>query len=297
MLRKFRAAIGARPRLPPAWRPVLRVADKHERSMEKAVAAVFNRCAADLDVDRLAAAIGSGDRARAVRIALDAVPEDTLDTLRSRADIPVARRCPACSGDGLPPERYMGDPRAQQPCPACGGTGRRTLQTAAGATNDRSLTDRLLDVMEDAGNATRCAVRPTPQRADRTLAAYRPAGLSVQLRHELHEGLVAAMLGAVPVLDSAPVDLLATVGRRRHGFDVRTLAQGEDVPVMHPRTRARKIAWAQRNAVTLHTVVVVEQSDGPAVYYRRGVGLALVGAMHVITNADQLRALIREERQ
>lgn len=114
--KKAGLVLGARRRREPAWKAVLRIADKHAPAMRRGIERVVADRQADLDVAALERAIADGDRAEATRIALAALPSDTFEVFG--ADVPI-----------------------------------RVV------ASETELTERVLDIMEDSANATRCATR------------------------------------------------------------------------------------------------------------------------------------------
>ncbi len=125
---KFRA-LRERPLLEPAWRPVLRVADKHQAAMRADVQALLDDAEAAVDVDALESAMALRDTGRAERIALAGFPPGSL---RGLAEL-------------------------------------------------SPLGSRILTVMEESGNATRCAVRPTGNAATTAASAFGARTLPQQL--------------------------------------------------------------------------------------------------------------------
>lgn len=74
-------------------------------------------------------ALGAKDAERAGLIDSIGTMDQTIERLVGRKPAAgmkasTAGKCPACSGSGLKPEKYMGDPEGQQTCPDCHGTGK-----------------------------------------------------------------------------------------------------------------------------------------------------------------------------
>jgi signal peptide peptidase SppA len=55
--------------------------------------------------------------------------------------------CPDCSGTGLQPEKFMGDPEGQKPCPSCNGTGKASSTSdTAQERSPATAQDRAADI-------------------------------------------------------------------------------------------------------------------------------------------------------
>jgi len=83
--------------------------------------------------------------------------------------------------------------------------------------------------------------------------------------------------GAERTAGNAPFDV--TVGN--HVIEVKTIVHGvNDKITMHPESLARKVAFAEKNGVLPHTVVVDNRTS--KIYYKEGVGSFRLSSMREV---------------
>lgn len=144
----------------------------------------------------------------------------------------------------------------------------------------------------------------TKARVARALATHKPATIEKQHAARTSEDRVAKMVGGKANGDHEPTDVTVKLGGRTHGVEVKTFFDNSrDAITMHPESLSRKVSYARREGVKLHTVVIDArntfaqgrfsgQYSGHEVYYRSGVGSYRLGAMVRVRDASHLKALI-----
>lgn len=131
-------------------------------------------------------------------------------------------------------------------------------------------------------------------RAARAKATHVPSTRSSQQAAFKSERLIARVVGGEDTDDSQPMDVVAKVGNRVIGVEVKTILAGKnDKLTMHPSSLARKEAWVRENKASGHTIAVDARGKTPAYYYRSGFGSFRLSSMQRVT-LNQLRKLVTQ---
>jgi len=100
------------------------------------------------------------------------------------------------------------------------------------------------------------------------------------------ERRVAAVLGGEQTGDNLPVDV--HVGR--NAIEVKTIINGKNPKItMHPESLDRKMKYARKNKMSLHTVVVDMRGEKPEYFYRKGVGSFRLSSMKPMVSISDIK--------
>lgn len=112
---------------------------------------------------------------------------------------------------------------------------------------------------------------------------------------EHNEPMLAKALKGSSLKDNEPVDVLTTIGGKKHGIELKTMVSNTNNKLTMKRSAMElKAAWERKNKAPVHTVVFddrkVFNAKGPGVHdysqrkilYRRGYGSFRVDKMHEV---------------
>lgn len=132
----------------------------------------------------------------------------------------------------------------------------------------------------------------TTARATRATRSYKPVTPAKRVIARAAEQRVAQMVGGDTTAQNDVLDVLLTIGRRKHGIEVKAMIDNANAKItMHPESLADKVSFGQTQRTTLHTVVIDTATD--RVYYRNGVGSFRLHTMTAVSGADHLLQLIQ----
>ena len=113
------------------------------------------------------------------------------------------------------------------------------------------------------------------ERAARAKAAYNPATAEKQRLADKEEKKVAETIGGERTPDNSPFD----VTKKGHAVEVKTVVDAKaDKVTMRKECMERKVAFAKKNKMASHTVIIDTRGSKIAYYYHKGVGSFRFGA-------------------
>lgn len=142
--------------------------------------------------------------------------------------------------------------------------------------------------------------RTDPKKVRLAVATYKPSTAAKQRLAEAQQTIIARALRGAVTDDNAPLDVVATVGGRRVGIEVKTfIDNANDKVTMHPDSLRRKLRWATETRTPLVTVVVDRRDVGLPRFYsghrwyvRCGVGSFRLASLTPLRSLQALRAAI-----
>jgi hypothetical protein len=110
-------------------------------------------------------------------------------------------------------------------------------------------------------------------------AAYNPATKEKQRAGIKQEGIVTRSIGGTNLPDNEPVDVV----KGRHAIEVKTIVDSKANQIfMRKSALDRKVKYARKNKMQLHTVLIDSRGQTPKYYYRKGVGSFRTTSMKLI---------------
>jgi hypothetical protein len=140
------------------------------------------------------------------------------------------------------------------------------------------------------------------ERAERAAASHKRSTAEKQRWAEGNESPIASLLGGSTTGDNMTMDIVVDHPEGPVGVEVKTLLDNKNSKItMHPESRRRKEAWAEKTGGKLFTVVIDDRhafaegkapGHGRAIYYREGVGAFQVKNMVRVDDMNDLRSKI-----
>lgn len=116
-------------------------------------------------------------------------------------------------------------------------------------------------------------------KRERALATHIPQTKQVRAAANRAERDVAKIIGGRDLPDHEPFDVI----KNRNAVEVKAILAGKnDKITMHPESLARKIAWAKKNKMNSHTVIIDYRDGAPKYYHRKGLGSFRLSAMNQV---------------